>query len=334
MTYWSTWCNEEELNGMEDLLLELQEELSRMDQELGRFEIPEHPVMEDALKRLIHSGGKRLRPSLAWVCYAAGTQRTMPILPLMCMLELMHTASLIHDDIVDDAGLRRNEITIHAQAGRLTAVNSGDYLLGKAMEYLKVYRGTGINEMLADVSAQMCMGEFSQMRNLFRIAGQSEETCFTQIRQKTAYLISASCFCGAAAGGMDQRQKEALWIYGERIGIAFQLRDDLLDFTAESRFGKKRGQDLKNGIFTLPLLHAFAVCPDPQMFRIAQKEHKSEAEVEQMIQYVIDAHGMEYTQERIRTVTEEAVEALKELPGSLSTRALAQMAKMLDHRTV
>ena len=121
----------------------------------------------------------------------------------MCMLELMHTASLIHDDVVDDAPLRRGVETIHQTSGRHAAVQSGDFLLARAMEYLHLYRGTGINEALADISLQMCLGEFQQMEHLFHIKAQTQEIYFEQIRRKTAYLLATSCYTGAIAGGLN-----------------------------------------------------------------------------------------------------------------------------------
>ncbi len=334
MIQWQAFCSEKQISDMKPLFGELQNMLTKMETELLDFRIGERPEMEDGLKGLIRAGGKRLRPCLAWVCYQMGTSQELPILPLMCMLELMHTASLVHDDIVDDAAYRRNVPTIHSLTNRRTAVESGDFLLGKAMEYLKVYRGTGINEILADVSAQMCRGEFSQMENLYQTAGQDEETYLMQCRQKTAYLIAASCSCGAAAGGLDQTQKDALRDYGEGIGIAFQLKDDLLDFTADQAFGKKRGQDLKNGIFTLPVLYAFSKHPDPAMIRLAERRDKTQADLEQILAYVKETKGIEYTLKRIDDVTKDAVSRLSVLPESMPKQALIRMAEALGQRTV
>ncbi len=334
MMQWQAFCSEKQIREMKPLFGELQKVLECLETELLDFQIPGRPEMEDGLKRLIGAGGKRLRPSLAWVCHKMGDSTELPILPLMCMLELMHTASLVHDDIVDNAAVRRGVPTIQSVTDRRTAAESGDYLLGKAMEYLKIYRGTGINEILADVSAQMCRGEFSQMRNLYQTAGQNVETYLQQCRQKTAYLIAASCSCGAAAGRLDQEKKEALRAYGEGIGIAFQLKDDLLDFTADEGFGKKRGQDLKNGIFTLPVLYAFSRNPDPQMIRLAESRHKTESDLEQMIAYVKDANGIEYTLERINAVTQDAISRLAVLPDGMPKQALIRIAEALDQRKV
>ena len=316
------------------LVSSMQESIREMESMLCDFSIPELPLLETGIKQLINAGGKRLRPCLAWVSYGFGREKKLPILPLMCMIEWMHTASLIHDDVVDDAPFRRGVPTLQTQMGKAQALAGGDYLLGIAMEYLHLYRGTGINEALADVSTQMCSGEFTQMKNLYRADLQNEEVYESQIRKKTAYLIATSCFCGGRAGGLSDEETNALRAYGERIGIAFQLKDDILDFTADDSFGKKRGQDLQSGIFTLPILHAFEVNPDETMISLAEKRQKEKEDVETLIGYVKDADGIRYTQERVKAVSLEAISCLKPLPDGIHKQALEKIAQVLLERKI
>ena len=316
-----------------ELLAALQQALSEMEQKLADFSVPGDPELEQGLKRLIQAGGKRLRPSLAWVCYRMGEEPKLPILPLMCMIEWMHTASLIHDDVVDRAKTRRGVPALHTQFGEKRALAAGDLLLAQAMKELHIYRGTGINEALAEVSMHMCSGEFQQMRNRYRADRQSIEVYEKQIRNKTAYLIATACFAGAAAGGLSEKQTGALRAYGERIGTAFQLKDDLLDFTADADFGKKRGQDLISGIYTLPFLYACSDRPDASMLALAQKKEKSEKEVQTLISWTVEAGGIARTEERIREVSKEAVRCLDVLPESPCREALKSIALVLKERT-
>lgn len=232
---------------------QMQQAIADMETRLEELCGSAHLPMTKDLERILMAGGKRLRPSLAYVCYSIGADQSMEIVPLMCMLELMHTASLIHDDIVDEAEIRRNVKTIHTTSGKTAALQSGDYLLARAMEYLHIYKGTGINEALADVSTQMCLGEFQQMKYLYDTKAQTVERYYEQVRRKTAYLLATSCYAGGIAGGLPKEQVEALRSYGEQIGIAFQLKDDVLDFVGTGIFGKASCQDLKRGIFTLPV---------------------------------------------------------------------------------
>ncbi len=310
----------------------MQSAMKEMEAQLKTLCRSEQLEMADNLERVVMAGGKRLRPSLAWTCHQIGTGEKMEIIPLMCMLELMHTASLIHDDVVDDAPTRRGVATIHTISGRHAAVQSGDFLLGRAMEYLHLYRGTGINEALADISLQMCLGEFQQMENLYDTKRQNMETYFEQIKRKTAYLIATSCYCGGVAGGLDKSQCEALRTFGEQIGIAFQLKDDILDFTGTEIFGKQNGQDLKRGIFTYPLLYAFVHNPDPKMEALAEKREKTKDDIDTLIRYVQVSQGVEHTEFQIRVCSHEAIRALDVIPECEGKAALIKMAQTLSKR--
>ena len=312
----------------------MQSAIKEMEAQLKTLCRSEQLEMASNLERVVMAGGKRLRPSLAWTCHQIGTGEKMEILPLMCMLELMHTASLIHDDVVDDAATRRGVATIHTTSGRHSAVQSGDFLLGRAMEYLHLYRGTGINEALAEISLQMCLGEFQQMENLFDTKRQNLDTYFEQIKRKTAYLIATSCYCGGIAGGLNKEQCEALRIYGEQIGIAFQLKDDILDFTGTKAFGKQNGQDLKRGIFTYPVLYAFKNNPNPEMEALAEKRDKTTEEIDTLLVYIHESKGVEHTEFQIRVASHEAIRALDIIPDGNGKAALIAMAQTLVRRTV
>ena len=312
----------------------MQSAIKEMEAQLKTLCRSEQLEMASNLERVMMAGGKRLRPSLAWTCHQIGTGEKMEILPLMCMLELMHTASLIHDDVVDDAATRRGVATIHTTSGRHSAVQSGDFLLGRAMEYLHLYRGTGINEALAEISLQMCLGEFQQMENLFDTKRQNLDTYFEQIKRKTAYLIATSCYCGGIAGGLNKKQCEALRIYGEQIGIAFQLKDDILDFTGTKAFGKQNGQDLKRGIFTYPVLYAFKNNPNPEMEALAEKRDKTTEEIDTLLAYIHESKGVEHTEFQIRVASHEAIRALDIIPDGDGKAALIAMAQTLVRRTV
>lgn len=208
--------------------------------------------MQEDLKRVVLAPGKRLRPALCYATYSLQEGSNLPILPLMIMLELMHSASLIHDDVVDKGMVRRGVPTINATSGDKAAVLAADYLLARAMEYLKIYKGSGINERLAKVSEGMCLGEFFQIDNLGKEI--SKETYFEQIKLKTANLLAESAACGGIASGLCEEKVEKLWQYGLNIGIAFQIKDDILDTSKDSKTNKTMGQDKARGLLTLPEL--------------------------------------------------------------------------------
>lgn len=314
------------------LYWELQELLGGMDKELLSVCDAEGPMGAE-LERIVAAGGKRLRPMLAALCYRMGGRTDFDIQPLMTMLELMHTASLIHDDVVDNADLRRGRRTINRSRGNAAAVQSGDFLLAKAMERLHIYRGTPINETLAEVSAQMCVGELQQQKLRFDARAQTLDLYLTQIKRKTASLMAASCRTGAIAGGMDIEHAGMLGIYGEKLGMAFQFRDDMLDFSEEAVSGKAAGQDLKSGVFTLPIIRLLETGVPESVRGLIMKRDKTCEEISRLVDDVRRTDALAYTEKAVREKIGEAVEALQCFPVSPEKSALARLAQALaeDH---
>jgi geranylgeranyl pyrophosphate synthase len=305
--------------------------LTAMEGELLRLcDEAESARMRGDLNRIIGAGGKRLRPSLAYLCRHADVSRgrARRVVPLMCMLELMHTASLIHDDVADDAAKRRGVASINGSTGKLAAVQSGDFLLAKAMEKLEYYRGTGINETLAAVSAEMCRGELRQLRVRYDAEAQNEAFYYAQIKSKTASLLSASCRTGALAGGLSADATAGLARFGERFGLAFQILDDVLDYKAEESFGRPAGQDLRNGVLTLPV---FLCGParSPSLRRLLSKREKTRREIQSVVEYVRGTGALERAADRIALHCEEACAALATLRKGPVTFALARLAEAL-----
>jgi len=253
-------------------------------------------IMKEALCRILLSGGKRLRPALAWTTYnLTDGNSKYPVLPLMAMIELMHTASLIHDDVVDGGMMRRGVETINKTGGNRFAVRAADFILGRAMELLKIYKGSGINERLAQVSEQMCVGELTQLKLLN--TDIDVVTYKSLIEKKTARFIEAAAACGGIASGMDSDSVHCLELYGYNIGMAFQIKDDILDYTGNEKFGKPRLQDQNKGLKTLP----------------------------QMI-------GFQAAETQVREYSEKAISAIQGLRNGKSKNDLIMMAKQLEKR--
>jgi len=312
------------------LLRDIQTQLGHMQRSLLSRTCPE-PMRSD-LRRVITSGGKRLRPTLALLCHRIGGAKKYPVRPLMDMLELMHTASLIHDDVVDGAAARRGAATINATSGVGAAVRSGDLLLAEAMENLRFYKGSGINEALAAASEEMCLGELLGLGT--RFAPIPRKQYFIQIHRKTASLIAASCYSGAVAGGLPEAEAKALETYGENLGVAFQLGDDLLDFSRSRESGKEPGQDLRNGIFTLPALYLLESGIPASVKNLLMKRDRDNGEIGRLIDYVRNSGALDYTKTVIRRKTDDAVGALGDLPESREKTALIELALGLADRHV
>lgn len=315
-----------------DLIGEVKEKVLEMEDMLKVMCFSEDKTLSSDLNRIVISGGKRLRPILSYMCYRLAGKEEKPILPLMCMLELMHTASLIHDDVIDGAEARRGVSTINFTSGKHRAIQSGDYLLASAMKMLYIYKGTGINEALSNISTQMCYGEFQQMKYLNDLKNQNISTYFTQAGRKTAYLIATSCFTGALAGGMTREEAETLKNYGHNIGMAFQMKDDLLDFAEACETDKNSGQDLRRGIYTYPVLYLKEEGMLKDMELLFEKKEKSEEDIRELTDFIKKNGGVEKTQDMIYSFSLKAIKELDSLPKTRECEALKKLAKELVTR--
>lgn len=305
----------------------LSRDLSAMEGVLKKLCGPEAGRLSVGLTRVTCSGGKRLRPLLAWTCWhLAG--KDMEIVPLMTMLELMHTASLIHDDFVDRAPLRRGAATISAAEGGDAALRSGDYLLARAMEFLKGYRGTGINEALSDVAQEMCLGELDQRAGLFRLEQTDETQYFSRIRRKTALLMAECCRSGGVAGGAGEGLSAALWEYGLHLGLAFQLRDDLLDFEPSGKTGKPALQDLRSGVITLPVILAARSAAD--LIPCAEKQVKTADDLERILRGIGETAALEQTFAVLQRECGAAADALAPIPECAEKESLLLLAESIS----
>ena len=202
------------------------------------------------------SGGKRLRPALLILAYRSlGVDCALEnVIRLATVMEMLHTATLVHDDIIDNADTRRNHASINARFGNQTAVLMGDWLYMSAFETSLKERSLEILDILTELTRKMTEGELIQLTMLGR-TDISEVEYFDILNRKTAYLFSACCEIGAILGNANHEQRKAFRDYGKNLGIAFQLADDLFDFTADEHIlGKASGADLPEGKLTLPLI--------------------------------------------------------------------------------
>jgi heptaprenyl diphosphate synthase len=234
----------------------LEEDLQRLEPLLATSVVTGDSFLDDVTTHLIAAGGKRLRPLLALTA-ATGGDRAASEDDLLggVAVELVHLASLYHDDVIDEATVRRNVESVNSRFGNLVAIVAGDYLLARSAA-IAAGLGTEIAGLLAVTLGRLCQGQVTEVRSSFQI-GRTEEDYFTAIAGKTAALMSTSCRIGALTGASDAAETESLTEFGRCLGMLFQLRDDVLDVTAnEEDLGKPAGQDLAEGIYTLPVLVA------------------------------------------------------------------------------
>jgi octaprenyl-diphosphate synthase len=239
-------------------------ELSLVEQEFERQARSNIQVIAYIGDYLRASGGKRVRPALTLLSTNAvgGEASGQNVVRMATVMEFLHTATLVHDDIIDNAETRRNRPSINSRFGNQTAVLMGDWLYMSAFETSLQERSLPVLDILTAVTRKMTEGELLQLTLLGR-ADVTEEQYFDVLRRKTAYLFGACCEIGAILGGATPEEQRALGDYGLNLGTAFQLVDDLLDFTSEEdALGKAAGVDLLEGKLTLPLIYLLEESPD------------------------------------------------------------------------
>lgn len=267
----------------------------------------------------LSSGGKRLRPILLWLCCGFGRPvDAEKALGLMASIELMHGASLVHDDIVDHSYLRHGKPTINAQKGDGYAARCGFAMVAAALELL-MDTTDEIAALFADIPMEMCLGELRQVDIECDPETQTEEDYYQRIEKKTAKLIQGACLAGGMASEADERTLAALGEFGHALGILFQLRDDLLDYQPHSGEGKPAAQDVERGVYSLPLLYALekadAQSPGGQYLRdVMGKTEKTPDEIRFLLETAQSSGGVSYAMAAIHRQAARAEEALSALP--------------------
>jgi len=284
---------------------------------------------------ILNSGGKRIRPLLlllsARLCGYTGRDHHQ----LGSLVEFIHTATLLHDDVVDDADIRRGRRTARKVWGNQISILVGDYLYSKAMCQVVEFRSQGINEVLAEACKKMAEGEVLQLYYNGNPA-MPEADYLKVVEHKTAGLIAAACRMGAILADASDAQQEALFRFGQYLGIAFQVADDTLDYTANGEsLGKTLGQDLRQGKATLPLLHLLQHCPedDRQMIKDRMETRTlTEGDLTRLIHLMEDYGSIAYALDRAQAYIAAAMRDLSSFEYSTAKRALSVAADYMVTR--
>ncbi|MDT7605318.1 MAG: octaprenyl-diphosphate synthase [Acidobacteriota bacterium] len=311
-------------------------ELALVEEEFERQARSNIQVISYLGEYLRASGGKRVRPALTLLStYATGGDAAREnVVRMATVMEFLHTATLVHDDIIDNAETRRNRPSINSRFGNQTAVLMGDWLYMSAFETSLKERSLPVLDILTAVTRRMTEGELLQLTTLGR-CDVTEELYFDILFRKTAYLFSACCEIGSLLGGADVEQQRALADYGLNLGAAFQLVDDLLDFTAtDDALGKAAGVDLIEGKLTLPLIHLLE--KDSSQHGVIQSVMREGAynatTRAQLVAAAEQAGALEEARTRATEFAESARAALEVLPPSQYRDALAALPTFILDR--
>lgn len=276
------------------------------------------PLLDTIMNYIVKRKGKQVRPM--FVLYSAAifgniNERTFRGASLV---ELLHTASLVHDDVVDDSYQRRGFFSINALWKNKIAVLVGDFLLSKGLLLSVEHKDYDLLEMLSNSVREMSEGELLQLQRA-RFMDVTETVYFEIIRKKTASLIASCCQIGAASTNPDTEVQEKMRKFGELIGLAFQIRDDLFDF-GDNKSGKPAGIDIKEKKLTLPIIYAFSKAPSSEVRRIKKLIRSKMADKEKITNVLafINQHGgLEYAREKMKALRDQAFDILNEVatPG-------------------
>lgn len=293
----------------------------------------DHPILREAAEHLFGAGGKRIRPAIVLLVSRA-TMLEKDITPrhrrLAEITEMIHTASLVHDDVVDESDMRRGVPTIHSLFGNRFAVLAGDFFFAQSSWYLANLNNLDVVKLLSEVIMDLATGEIQQGLNSFDTS-ISVETYLKKSYYKTASLIANSSKAAGVLSEVSQETAEHLYGYGRNFGLAYQIVDDILDFTSSTdTLGKPALSDLKSGNLTAPVL--FAMEEKPQLEALIEREFAHEGDLQQAMALIQDSQGIPRARELAAGHAKVAVENLADLPPSESRQALIDMAEYVLSR--
>lgn len=292
------------------------------------------PLLDHITRYIVKSRGKQMRPILVYLTAQACGGTTERSHVAATLIELLHTATLVHDDVVDRAETRRGFFSINALWKSKIAVLVGDYLLSRGLLISMERDAVDLLRITSRAVESMSEGELLQIEKARRL-DITEEVYFDIIRRKTASLIAACCAAGAASSGADEDRVEYMRAFGEAVGIAFQIKDDLLDFAPTSATGKPKGGDLKERKMTLPLIHTLQMQSRGERKRMIRdiKRSATRPEVASALLADIEAGpGIRYAEEKMAEYRDRAIAMLQDLPASPAREALAELVHFTTSR--
>lgn len=314
----------------------LREDLADIETRLSETIKAEHIVLRDASLQLLTAGGKRIRPVFVLLASEFGEKKQYEadVKAVAIALELIHMATLVHDDVVDDAELRRGKPTIKHLYGNRVAMYTGDYILARALEVITTVKHPKIHRILSDTLVKVVEGEISQIEEKYNL-DQGLRDYLQRIKRKTALLIATSCELGALAAGVNDKDARALFRYGYNVGMSFQIIDDILDFTASTeQLGKPTGSDLMQGNITLPVLCAMK----DKMF-LEKLHHLFESDkvideetIEPILKLLLQSDAIEQTYQLSNLYLKRSLQAISNLPNGKSRKTLQTIAAYIGKR--
>ena len=290
-------------------------------------------LLDKIMTYIVKRKGKQMRPMFVFLAAGVTGKINESTHRGASLIELLHTATLVHDDVVDDANYRRGFFSVNALWKNKIAVLVGDYLLSRGLLLSVDHGDHDLLKIVSNAVREMSEGELLQMEKARKL-DIDESVYYDIIRQKTASLIASCCAVGACSSGSNQETIEKMRLFGEQVGMAFQIKDDLFDYGSVA-IGKPLGIDIKEKKMTLPLIYALRNAPKPDKKRlisiIKNESHKSK-KVEEVIAYVRGSGGIEYANKIMAKYYDDALDILQSFEASPYKEALTQLVQFTIER--
>jgi len=297
------------------MFAQIEKDLKILNINLNRMVGPRHPILYAAAEHLFNAGGKRLRPSII-ILVAKATSKEEQLnnehRRLAEITEIIHTASLLHDDVIDDCSQRRGSGTVNSKFSNKIAILAGDFLFAQSSWYLANLNSLNVVKIISKIITDFAEGEVQQALASFETS-ISINHYMNKSFHKTASLLAYSCKASAILSHTNKHTQKQFYLYGKHLGLAFQIIDDILDITGTYKnMGKLPGSDFKNGNLTAPLLFALEECPS--LYDLIEREFDKEGDIDYAIKLIKSTKGIEKAQDLAIEHVQAAIQALNNLP--------------------
>ncbi len=318
------------------LYAKLKKDINYIEDELAKTIQSDHQVLHETSAHLLKAGGKRIRPVFVLLSGKFGNYSLINLSYVAVSLELIHMATLVHDDVIDDAEKRRGQLTVKSKWDNRIAMYTGDYIFAKALQHITELKNPLIHKILSKAIVEMCIGEMEQIRFFFKV-NQTVRDYLLRIRRKTALLIAVSCQLGALAAEVPEKVSRSLYAFGYNVGMAFQIRDDILDLCGtEKELGKPPGSDIKQGNITLPVILSLR---DPLLQKAILEEIEriekgvGEKDISVFLQLIDQGNGLKLAEDMANRYIDKAIEALSPLTDNHAKKNLIDIAYFVGNRS-
>lgn len=319
---------------LDQILAPVKKDLVEFDNKIKACLCSDSPLIYQITQHILKSKGKKLRPSLVYLSARACGKRNKNLTLAASAIELIHTATLLHDDVVDESPTRRGQPTVNYKWNNLVSVLMGDYLFAKAFRIMMETKSQPLLTAISAATERVSVGELQQIQECYNY-DLDEKDYLNIIQEKTASIFSVACESGAILSSTKDGHRQKFRTYGENFGIAFQIRDDLLDLIGEKeKTGKEPGNDLKEGKITLPLIYALKSSTSrrrKEVFKILDDGFDRKG-FTKVLRFIKEQKGMEYADFRAKEYGDGALSNLSHLDGSEYKKSLADMVSFAVKR--